>query len=82
MRTQIIKIGNSRGIRIPKFLIDEVGLCSEVELSVQQDHLIIRPTRRPRHDWEEKFCEMAKHNDDRLLDEALPTQWDMSEWTW
>lgn len=82
VKTQIIKIGNSRGIRIPKLLIDQVGLGNEVEISVQRDHLIIRPTSHPRHGWEEQFSAMAEHGDDRLLDEPTPTQWDASEWKW
>jgi len=82
VKTQIIKIGNSRGIRIPKLLIDQVGLGNEVEISVQRDHLVIRSTSHPRHGWDEQFRAMAEQGDDRLLDKATPTQWDVSEWKW
>ena len=82
IKTPIIKIGNSRGIRIPKLLIDQVGLGNEVEITAQRDQLVIRPTSRPRYDWDTQFRAMAEQGDDRLLDEPVATQWDASEWTW
>ena len=82
VKTQVIKIGNSRGIRIPKLLIDQVKLGAEVEILVQRDQLIIRPTSRPRCGWDEQFRAMAEHGDDRLLDHPVLTQWDKREWTW
>ena len=68
LRTRIIKIGNSQGIRIPKILLDQLGLGEEVELAVQEDQLVIRPIRHPRYGWDEQFRMMAEHGDDRLLD--------------
>jgi antitoxin MazE len=82
VKTPIIKIGNSRGIRIPKLLIDQVGLGEEVEITVQHDQLLIRSTSRPRHGWNEQFRLMAERGDDQLRDKPLPTRWDKSEWTW
>ncbi len=82
IRTQVIKIGNSRGIRIPKVIIDQVGLGSEVEISVHKDQLVVRPASRPRQGWDERFRAMATYRDDRLLDEPTLTQWDASEWQW
>jgi len=84
LRTRIIKIGNSQGIRIPKLLLDQLGWDEEVELAVQEDRLVIRPIRHPRYGWDEQFRMMAEHGDDRLLDEAVVslTQWDADEWEW
>ncbi len=82
VKTSLIKIGNSRGIRLPKVLIDQVGLGNEVEITVRRDQLVIRPSSRPRHDWDERFHAMAELGDDRLLDEPVATRWDTSEWTW
>jgi antitoxin MazE len=82
VKTRIVKIGNSRGIRIPKLLLDQAKLGPEVEISAQRDQLVIRPTSRPRHGWEERFRAMAARGDDRLLDEPMLTQWDKSEWQW
>jgi antitoxin MazE len=82
IRTQIIKIGNSRGVRIPKTLIDQVKLGNEVEIVVQRGHLVIRPVSRPRSDWDEQFRAMAEHGDDHLLDKPALTKWDRNDWVW
>jgi len=82
VRTQIIKIGNSRGIRIPKPLIDQAKLGNEVEIAVQRGHLVIRAVSRPRQGWDEQFRAMADQGDDQLLDMPVPTKWDRSDWVW
>jgi len=82
VKAHIIRIGNSRGIRIPKLWLEQLGLEDEVELAVQSHRLVIRPARRPRQGWEERFRAMAEHGDDRLLDESTPTQWENGEWEW
>ena len=82
VKTQLIKIGNSQGIRIPKVLIEQRGLHSEVELEVREDCLVIRPASRPREGWEEACIEMAKNGDDQLLDRMVATEWDNAEWEW
>jgi antitoxin MazE len=82
MKAPIVKIGNSRGVRIPKLWLDHLGLGEEVELAVQQDRIVIRAARRPRQGWEEQFRAMAELGDDRLLDAPTPTQWDEAEWEW
>jgi antitoxin MazE len=80
--TQIVKIGNSRGVRLPKLLIEQMGFTKDVEIIVQRGHLVLRPVLRARRGWEEQFRAMAQHGDDHLLDEQIPTQWDRSEWQW
>ena len=82
VRTQIVKIGNSRGIRIPKLMIDQTGLDSEVEIAVKGGHLVIRSTVRPRGDWDAHFRAMSAAGDDALLDTPAPTKWDKEEWEW
>jgi antitoxin MazE len=84
MKTQIIRIGNSQGIRIPKLYLQQTGLGQEVELEVQDNELVIRSTRRPRQGWAEAFQAMAEHGDDKLLDENSMNQssWDEAEWQW
>jgi antitoxin MazE len=65
-KTHIIKIGNSRGIRIPKILLDQAKLGDEIELEVQGEKLIVRSVRSPRQGWDEQFAEMARRGDDKL----------------
>ena len=84
MKTRIVRIGNSQGIRIPKLLLEQTGLCGEVEMIAQHDALIIRPARRPREGWAAAFQEMASRGDDALLDDAGPSlsTWDQDDWEW
>jgi antitoxin MazE len=82
LKAHIVKIGNSRGIRIPKVWLDQLGLAGEVELAMQPDRLVIRPARRPRQGWDEQFRAMAERGDDRLLDAETATEWDKAEWEW
>lgn len=82
IRSKVVKIGNSRGIRIPRTLLEQAGLNNEVEMMVEGDKLIIQPAGVPRQGWDAQFSAMSEHGDDRLLDEATPTQWDEEEWTW
>lgn len=82
VKTRIIRIGNSRGIRIPKLLIEQVGIGPEVEIAVQQDQLIVRSASGVRQGWDEQFRAMREHGDDRLLKDPVLTQWDASEWKW
>ncbi len=84
VRVRIIKIGNSQGVRIPKRLLEQLGLGEEVELVAKEGQLVIRPVRHPRHGWDEAFQQMAKQGDDQILDETAVslTQWDRDEWEW
>jgi antitoxin MazE len=84
MRTNIIRIGNSQGIRIPKILLEQSHLGTEVELNVEDKRIIIRPASHPRQGWDEKFQLMTKDGDDKMIDEDLSGQsdWDKDEWEW
>jgi antitoxin MazE len=83
IKTRLIKIGNSQGVRIPKLVLDQLNLSSDVELEVQDDHLIVRPSTRPRVDWAERFRQMAECGDDQLLDSDVTlTEWETTEWQW
>ena len=81
MKTRIVRIGNSRGIRIPKPLLEQTQLSGEVNISVKADSLIIRPVRKARAGWATAFEAMAK-KEDAMLDEETRTRWDEEEWQW
>lgn len=83
VRTHIIKIGNSQGIRIPKVLLDQSQLRDEVELELIEGQLIIRPASAVRAGWDEAFRAMSANGDDQLLDaETITSGWDNEEWEW
>lgn len=83
MKTTLISIGNSRGVRIPKPFIKQCGLAEEVEMDVQDCTILIHAPRQPRAGWAAAFVRMSRANDDKLLDD-LPTssRWDEEEWQW
>ena len=82
LRARLVRIGNSRGVRIPKSLIDECHLGDTVELSVVDGALVIRAATVPRRDWDAEFARMAEAGDDRLVDPDTETEFDATEWEW
>ena len=78
MKASVVRIGNSRGIRIPKTVLEHCHLTDAVELDVRDDHLVIRSLAKPRRGWDEAFRRMHQHGDDALLDrESLQAaKWD------
>lgn len=83
MTVNLVRIGNSKGIRIPKPIIEQCGLGETVQLRVQKGRLVIIPDRRPRHGWAKEFRRNATTGDDRLiLEPAKPNAFDREEWEW
>ena len=85
MKTKIIRIGNSQGVRIPKPLIEESGLTEEIEMILRDNEIVLRSAKKNRKDWEASFEKMAEQGDDALLDQEdieNPSDWDEAEWTW
>lgn len=73
IRSKLIRVGNSQGIRIPRILIEQAGLQDEVDLLVQGDKLIIQAVHQPRQGWRARFAVMAERGDDQLVDQDLAT---------
>lgn len=82
LRAEIVSIGNSRGLRIPKAIREEIGLESEVTLTVSKGALVVRPARAPRWDWRRRFEAAANAGHEPLLIPGdLENEFDV-EWTW
>ncbi len=82
MKTRLVRIGNSRGVRIPKPLIIEAGLTDEVELHVRDGGIMIASAARPRRDWAEAARLGHERGDDRPLIGGSSTQFDEEQWEW
>jgi antitoxin MazE len=84
MKTKVVRIGNSRGIRIPKALLQQTGIDGDVEINAEADTLVIRLAKRPREGWADAFQAMARRGDDALLDDVPPvaSTWDEDDWQW
>jgi antitoxin MazE len=81
-KTRIVRIGNSRGIRIPKTLLDEADLPDEVELHAQPGRLVFQAARRPRSGWAAAAKRLRARGEDRPVDESTATTFDRDEWEW
>ena len=83
MKVKVVRIGNSRGIRIPKAVLEQCGLQEAAELRVEKDHLVIAPEHRPRQGWEEAFIAARPSSEDELLLDASPSSaFDREDWRW
>lgn len=84
MKSRIVKIGNSQGIRIPKLLIEQTGIAEDVEIEVIGNTLVISSAHPARSGWDDAFHSMAAVGDDDLLESpAIQTSsWDEEEWEW
>lgn len=83
MKVTITRIGNSRGVRIPKTIIEQVGLGATASMEVVNGRIIISPASF-REGWDDAFRKTARHGDDQLLDEGgfPPTKWEREGWEW
>lgn len=84
MKVNVVRIGNSRGIRIPKTILNQCRITDAIELKIQGNQLLLRPATGPRAGWDDAFRRMRVHGDDQLLDQDAggATRWDRSEWQW
>lgn len=82
MKARIVRVGNSRGIRIPKPLLDQAGLAEDVELRAEPGRIVIEAANRPRAGWAEAARLMAERGEDGLLDPPTPTRFEDEEWEW
>lgn len=82
MKAEIITIGNSRGIRIPKLVLEQCGIKKEICLEIENDRIVITPARRkPRAGWDQAFELMGQNGDDALLiDDKIGLE--MEHWKW
>lgn len=81
-KTRIVRIGNSRGIRIPKALLDASNLPDEVELHAEPGRLVVQAVHHPRRGWADAAKRLRARTGDRLLDEPASTHFDREEWEW
>jgi len=81
MKTKIVRIGNSRGVRIPKPLLEQAGLEDEVMLRVIEGAIVIEAESLPRAGWDEAAALAHQRGDDELLD-PTSTSFEDSDWEW
>jgi len=82
MQLSIVKIGNSKGVRIPKAMLEQCGLEKTVDVEVRDHRIILSAPEHPRRDWDKAFRAMRENGDDILLDDPSANDWDRLEWEW
>ena len=80
MEVAVIKIGNSKGIRFSKTLIERYNIRDTVELILEKGHICIKPVSKPRKGWEKSFKEMHDNGDDKLIMPDIFEEENLEEW--
>jgi antitoxin MazE len=78
IQVSIVQVGNSKGIRLSKILLDKYQITNKVELVLENDYIVLKPVTEPRKNWENAFAEMHKNGDDKLLIDSVfdDEKWD------
>ncbi|MBO6536913.1 MAG: AbrB/MazE/SpoVT family DNA-binding domain-containing protein [Balneolaceae bacterium] len=80
MKTKLIKVGNSKGVRIPKPMIEEAGLSDEIELILDKNRIILQSMQSSRAGWSKAFLEAEEIHEEPTT--YFANDWDEEEWTW
>ncbi|OYX26585.1 MAG: MazF family transcriptional regulator [Flavobacteriales bacterium 32-35-8] len=80
METSIIKIGNSKGLRLSKTILEKYNIKDKVEVILEKDQIILKPIDKPRKNWEKEFEKMHMDNDDKLLIDDVFDDENLDEW--
>ena len=80
MEATIIRIGNSKGIRIPKNILNQYNIKKKINLILEQDYIIIKPIEEPRKGWDKAFKDMHENGDDSLVIQDIFDNENFQEW--
>ena len=84
MIVKVQKIGNSKGIILPKQIMKMCSIEEEVSISVENNHIVIMPSNKPRANWEAQFKAAIANGEkpDNDFSEGMENDFDKNEWTW
>ncbi|QQS34354.1 MAG: AbrB/MazE/SpoVT family DNA-binding domain-containing protein [Acidobacteriota bacterium] len=80
MKAQIIQIGNSQGLRLPKMMLEESGISGEVDLELRDEGILIKRSGKPREGWDAAFRSIAENDDELTADGS--NDFDRRQWQW
>ena len=80
METSIIKIGNSKGLRLSKTILEKYNIKDKVEIILEEEQIILKPITLPRKNWEMEFKKMSENGDDKLLMNDIFDDENLEEW--
>lgn len=81
MEASVISIGNSKGIRLSKIILEKYNISDKVELILEKGYIILKAKNEPRKNWEKHFKKMAENEDDHLLIDDVFDEENFEEWT-
>jgi antitoxin MazE len=81
IKSRIVQVGNSQGIRIPKSMLEQSGIIENVSLEVRDNQIVITGISKPRSGWGEAFAQMVINGDEEPI-LAVTNTWDGTEWEW
>ena len=80
MELSIINIGNSKGIRLSKTILEKYNIQDKIELVLEKEFIVLKPKAEPRKNWEKAFEKMRENNDDQLLIDDIFGDENFEEW--
>ena len=80
MKVSVIKIGNSRGIRLSKTILEKYEIKDSVEMILEENTILLKPIVSPRNGWDEKFRKMHTEHDDKLFIDDVFQDENLDEW--
>jgi len=80
MEVSIIKIGNSKGFRLTKTILEKYNITDKIELILEKGQIILRPISEPRKGWDKAFQKMNENGDDQLLMNDVFEDENFDEW--
>ena len=80
MKVSIIKIGNSKGFRLSKTVLEKYNISEEVEMILEEEQIVLRPITIPRKGWDEAFKQMHENGDDQPLMDDFFEDENFEEW--
>lgn len=81
METRIIKIGNSKGLRLSKTILEKYNITDKVQLILEKGHIILKPIANPRKNWGNDFKSMSENGDDKPLMNDVFEDENLEEWS-
>lgn len=80
MEISVINIGNSKGIRLSKIILEKYNIQDKIELILEKEFIVLKPKTEPRKNWEKAFKKMRENNDDQLLIDDVFEDENFEEW--
>ena len=81
MELSIINIGNSKGIRLSKTILEKYNINDKIEIILEKEYIILKPKSEPRKGWEKAFKKMHENTDDQLLLDDVFEDENFEEWS-